>query len=230
MNFWAKLLTLVIRGIIKLLCKVEGDNLSSVPQKGPLLLVINHINFLDVPLIYTLLYPRRVRGITKKENWDNWFFGLLGNAWEAISIDRENPSKSTFKEIRKSFQDNRILCIAPEGTRSGTGILGEGHPGVAYIALQNRVPLVLITHYGTEKFWDTIKRFRRTKIIITVSQPFILVNESKVNKEIQQEMTEQIMARLAAMLPENYRGVYKNLDVISEQYIEQYQRPAEIPE
>ncbi|NLL61553.1 MAG: 1-acyl-sn-glycerol-3-phosphate acyltransferase [Candidatus Atribacteria bacterium] len=230
MNFWAKLLTLVIKGIIKLICKFEGDSLSSVPQKGPLLLVINHINFLDAPLIYTLLHPRRVRGITKKENWDNWFVRILGNAWEAISIDRENPSKSTFKEIRKSFRDNRILCIAPEGTRSGTGILREGHPGVAYIALQSQVPLVLIAHYGTEKFWDNIKRFRRTKITIAVSQPFLLVNESKVNREIQREMTEQIMARLATMLPENYRGVYKNLDVISAQYVQQYQVPAEIPE
>ena len=230
MNFWAKLLTVVIRGIVKLICRVEGDDLSAVPQKGPLLLVINHINFLDVPLIYTLLYPRRVRGITKKENWDNWFFGILGNAWEAISIDRENPSKSTFKEIRKSFQDNRILCIAPEGTRSGTGILGEGHPGVAYIALQNRVPLLLFAHYGTEKFWDNIKHLRRTKITIAISQPFILVNESKVNKEIQQEMTKQIMARLAALLPENYRGNYNNLNVISERYIQRYHIPAKIVE
>ena len=65
MNFWAKLLTLVIKGIIKLICKFEGDSLSSVPQKGPLLLVINHINFLDAPYVpYSILagcveLPRR---------------------------------------------------------------------------------------------------------------------------------------------------------------------------
>ncbi|HOR42979.1 MAG TPA: lysophospholipid acyltransferase family protein [Atribacterota bacterium] len=219
MNSNARLMTLLIRKILTLLCIVEGNGLDSIPLHGPLLLVTNHINFLEVPLLYSLLFPRNICGIAKKETWDNWFLRILFNAWEAIPIDREKPNKTTFRLINKALENRKIVGIAPEGTRSETGVLGEGHQGVAYIALQNRIPLMIIAHYGGEEFWRNLRRFRRTKITISVSPPFMLVSETKTSKEVQHEMTEQIMTRLAAMLPEQYRGVYKNLDIISDQYV-----------
>jgi len=219
MNSNARLMTLLIRKILTLLCIVEGNGLDSIPLHGPLLLVTNHINFLEVPLLYSLLFPRNICGIAKKETWDNWFLRILFNAWEAIPIDREKPNKTTFRLINKALENRKIVGIAPEGTRSETGVLGEGLQGVAYIALQNRIPLMIIAHYGGEEFWRNLRRFRRTKITISVSPPFMLVSETKTSKEVQHEMTEQIMTRLAAMLPEQYRGVYKNLDIISDQYV-----------
>lgn len=225
MNLIAKLMTFIIRLLLKIICKVEGDKLESIPQQGPLLLVINHINFLEVPLIYLFLLPRNICGIVKKETWNNWFLRILANAWGAIPIDREKPNKSTFKEVQKALKDKKIICIAPEGTRSGTGVLGKGHQGVVFIALQNHISMLIIAHYGAEKFWYNIKRLKRTRITFAVGSPFMLVSETKINKKIQHEMTDQIMTRLAAMLPECYRGAYKNLDIISDKYIKYTSEP-----
>lgn len=214
-----RLITFVIKMILSVICKVDKEEIKNIPEEGPLLLIFNHINFLEVPIIYLSLQPRKVGAIVKKENWDNWFFRILSNAWGGIPVDREKPKKSTFKEAEKVLKDKKILCIAPEGTRSETGELGEGHLGVVFIALRNQVPIYPMVHYGAEKFWHNIKRFKRTQITFKVGTPFMLASETRATKEIQHEMGNQIMIRLAAMLPEKYRGVYKNLNIISNEYI-----------
>lgn len=219
MTLTGRFVTFFIKLLLKIFCKVEGDKLESVPRQGPLILVINHINFLEVPLIYTLLLPRKVCGILKKESWDSWFVGMLAKEWEAIPINRETPGISTFKEAGKALKEKKILCIAPEGTRSGTGVLAKGYPGVVFLALQNRVPILIVAHYGVENFWYNIKRLKRTRVTFIVGKPFMLASDMKTTKNVYQEMTDQIMARMAFMLPERYRGAYADMKIISDKYI-----------
>jgi len=220
MNLTARFITSIIRLLLKMICSVEGVKLESVPWQGPLILVVNHINFLDVPLIYTLLHPRNICAIVKKETWNNWFLKILAIAWGAIPINREKPSIATFKEVGKALQEKKILCIAPEGTRSGTGVLRKGYQGVVFLALQNRVPILIVAHYGAEKFWYNIRRLKRTGITFVVGKPFLLASTTRMNKKVYQEMTNQIMTRLASMLPANYRGEYKDIEIISDQFIQ----------
>ena len=62
-----RVVDLLIRFAIHILCRVESDGLEKVPLSGPLIIVSNHINFLEVPIIYLALRPRRVLGMAKKE-------------------------------------------------------------------------------------------------------------------------------------------------------------------
>jgi len=73
---------------------------------------------------------------------------------------------------------------------------------------------------GVENFWHNIKRLKRTRVTFVVGKPFMLVNETKITKNVRQEITDQIMARLASMLPEGYRGAYADLEIISDKYIQ----------
>ncbi|MBA7574424.1 hypothetical protein ES708_16230 [subsurface metagenome] len=219
MTLTGRFITFIIKLLLKILCKVERAQLESIPCQGPLILVTNHINFLEVPLIYTLLLPRKVCGILKKESWDSWFVGMLAKEWEAIPVNRETPGISTFKETGKALKEKKILCIAPEGTRSGTGVLAKGHPGVVFLALKNRVQILIVAHYGVENFWYNIKRLKRTRVTFIVGKPFMLASEMKITKKVYQEITDQIMARMALMLPEHYRGAYTDMKIISDKYI-----------
>lgn len=219
MTLTGRFITFIIKLLLKILCKVEGAELDSIPRQGPLILVINHINFLEVPLIYTLLLPRKACGIIKKETWDNWFLRILAEEWGAIPVNRETPGISTFKEAGKALKEKKILCIAPEGTRSGTGVLGKGQQGVVFLALKNRVPILIVAHYGVENFWHNIKRLKRTRVTFVVGKPFILESEMEITKKVYQEVTDQIMTRMAFILPERYRGVYADTKIISDKYI-----------
>ncbi|MCK4391975.1 1-acyl-sn-glycerol-3-phosphate acyltransferase, partial [Candidatus Bipolaricaulota bacterium] len=51
-----------ISGLLRLLCRVYKDQLEKVPTRGPFILVTNHINFLEIPVLHTHLRPRPVTG------------------------------------------------------------------------------------------------------------------------------------------------------------------------
>jgi len=100
--------------------------------------------------------------------------------------------------------------------------LAKGQQGVVFLALQNRAPILIVAHYGVENFWYNIKRLKRTPVTFIVGEPFILASETKITKDIYQEMTDQVMTRMASMLPERYRGAYADLKIISDKYIRDY--------
>ncbi len=123
-------LTFSIKGITRLLCQVEAEALVQVPQKGPLILVCNHINFIEVPLLYTHLLPRPITGYAKSATWDSPILGPLFSMGGAIPIRRSTADVSALKAGLQALKEDKIVGITPEGTRSGHGRLQRGHPGV----------------------------------------------------------------------------------------------------
>jgi 1-acyl-sn-glycerol-3-phosphate acyltransferase len=104
-----------------------------------------------------------------------------------------------------------ILVIAPEGTRSKTETMAEGKPGVAYLAMKARVPIVPVGLVGTEDrvVVEQLKHLKKSEIKITVGMPFNLPAIQRVNREeVLKQCTDEIMCRIGALLPEKYRGVY----------------------
>jgi 1-acyl-sn-glycerol-3-phosphate acyltransferase len=109
-------------------------------------------------------------------------------------------------------QDN-ILVIAPEGTRSRTGALIEAKPGVSYLATKLNRPIVPVALTGTEDkaLFGNLKRLRRAHITVTAGPAFTLPPLPRQNRdEALQRYTDEIMCHIAALLPERYRGVYAN--------------------
>ncbi len=219
MNFTSKIVTVAIYRLLRIACKVDAHELDKIPLKGPYIIAINHTNFLEVPMIYTHLLPRKVIGIAKKETWKGGFLKWLANSWKGISVDREGYSIDTFRQSRKVLKDGCFLVIAPEGTRSQDGKLRMGKPGVISIALRSKVPIIPIAHFGGEHISKNLRSFRRTKFTFKVGTPIILHPEGKADQDNRKYFTDQLMYRLAELLPKEYRGVYGNLDNISKNEI-----------
>jgi 1-acyl-sn-glycerol-3-phosphate acyltransferase len=109
-------------------------------------------------------------------------------------------------------QDN-ILVIAPEGTRSRTGALIEAKPGVSYLATKLNRPIVPVAITGTEDrvLFSHLKKLRRAPITLTAGPAFTLPPLPRENRdEVLKQYTDEIMCRIAAILPERYHGVYAN--------------------
>ncbi len=206
--------------ITSLLCKINADQLALIPTKGPLIVVANHVNFLEVPVLITRLGARSVTGFAKIETWDNPILGFLFNLWEVIPIRRGEADIGALREGLHALREGKILAIAPEGTRSGNGRLQQGHPGVVLLALHSRAPLLPLAYFGGEKIWENIARLHRTNFDVVVGNPFYLHAEgNKVTQAIRQKMTNEIMWQLAALLPPAYRGHYANLSEATEDYL-----------
>lgn len=220
MTWMQKLAIAVLRFLINILCRVDAEQLRKVPMQGPLILVANHVNFLDVPVLFVYLQPRRVTAFAKIETWDNPILGFLFTLFDAIPIRRGEADTAAFRRALAELEAGHILAIAPEGTRSRSGRLQRGRPGAVMLALRTGAPLLPVAYYGGENFCRNLSRLRRTDFHIVVGQPFYLQdNGEKVTRRVRWQMTDEVMHQLAALLPPAYRGYYSDLSAATERYL-----------
>ncbi len=218
LTYWV--VTSTIKRLMRLLCRMDDAQLTQVPDRGPLIIVINHVNFLEAPVLYTHLQPRPVTALAKAETWDNPALRLLADLWGAIPLKRGEADVAALRQALKALEAGYILIVAPEGTRSGHGRLQQGHPGIAFLALRSGVPLLPVVYHGGELFWRNLARLRRTDFHVVVGRPFHLDNgEVKVTRQVRQQMADETMYQMATLLPPAYRGAYSDLAAATETYL-----------
>ena len=49
-----RIIVAAVKGVMRLICRIDDTQLARVPQQGPLIVVTNHVNILEIPIIYTL--------------------------------------------------------------------------------------------------------------------------------------------------------------------------------
>src|SRR5215212_9604675 len=206
-------LSWLFRTLLHLIAHIEVKGYEYLPKEGNCVVATNHLGFVDVPIgLYTL------------NRWD--IFVMIGEKWEKVGlfrwasnyfnlifIDRFNPDIKTLRKVISLMENNKILVIAPEGTRSRTGALIEAKPGVSYLAARLNRPIIPVGITGTEDqaLLSNLKKFRRGHIIVTAGTLFSLPPLPRENRdEVLKQYTDEIMCHIAALLPEEYRGVYAN--------------------
>jgi 1-acyl-sn-glycerol-3-phosphate acyltransferase len=220
MNLAFTVVTTSIKSLTRILCNIDDTQLINVPEHGPLIIACNHVNFMDAPLLYTHLQPRKLTGFAKAETWQNPVIGLLFDLWEAIPVQRGQADASAFRSGLEALRQGKILGIAPEGTRSGHGRLQRGLPGIVILAQYSEAPILPLVYYGGEKLHDNINRLKRTDFNIRVGKLFKLIfPEGKLDREVRKKMVDEIMYQMASLLPEEYRGHYSNLTKLTTNYI-----------
>jgi 1-acyl-sn-glycerol-3-phosphate acyltransferase len=146
------------------------------------------------------------------EKWrDVGLFRWVGKHFNFIFIDRFRPDIKALRKIISLMEENNILVIAPEGTRSRTGALIEAKPGVSYLATKLQRPIVPVGITGTEDktILRNLKKLRRSDFTISAGPAFTLPPLPRENRdEALKKYTDEIMCHIAALLPEKYRGVY----------------------
>ena len=200
-------------GLLKLIAKVclnvSVEGMENFPQKGPLLIVINHIGDSDVPaLISTLPFPPDALG--KIELYELPVLGKLIDWYGVIWLHRGQADTRALRAALDGFAEGRMIVIAPEGRYSLTGALEEGSGGAAFLAYKSGAPILPIAITGTENetVYGQMKRFRRARVHVTVGKMFGLTGQAESRQEAVSLGTRQIMQALAGLLPEKYRGAY----------------------
>jgi 1-acyl-sn-glycerol-3-phosphate acyltransferase len=209
MRFAYAVLSLVARVLGFLLIRLDARDLARLPKTGPLILAMNHVNFLDGTLLLALLFPRRVVSLAKKETWDNPVMGFIASAAGAIPLERGMSDPAALRRAATLLEGGAFLYINPEGTRSGDGILRRGKAGVVSIALATGSPVAPLAFEGLENFGPSLKRLHRAPVILHVGEPFAVKPPPEgQGKEARNEALTEIMFRIAALLPEDRRGEY----------------------
>lgn len=198
-------------GILNLAADITVIDVEKVPDQGGFVLATNHIGFIDIAMFH-YQFDRYDMFIPVAEKWqDVGWIRFLGKNLNFLFVDRFNADLKALRKMINLMETGNSLVIAPEGTRSPTGALIQGKQGVAYLAAKSGFPVVPVAITGTEDkgLLDNLKHFRKTKIMLKVGDPFILPPLPNRNREeALQQYTDEIMCRIAAILPETYRGVY----------------------
>lgn len=216
--FWA--VTGTIKQLIRLMCVVDDAALAQVPPKGPLIIACNHISSIEVPLIYSHLVPRPLTGFAKAETWESPFLGALFSLWGAIPLRRGEADITALKMGISALAQGKLVAIAPEGTRSRTGLLGQAHPGVVTLALHSGAPILPMVYWGGEHLSSNLRRLRRTPFNIRIGSSFYLeTHGAPVTRALRQAMLDEVMYQLASLLPPAYRGIYSDLNRLSTQHL-----------
>jgi 1-acyl-sn-glycerol-3-phosphate acyltransferase len=199
----------VLKLVSRICLNVTVDGLENFPQRGPVLVVINHIGDADAPaIISSLPFPPDALG--KIELYDLPILGKLIDWYGIIWLHRGRSDTRAIRAALEGFAEGRVIVIAPEGRYSVTGALEEGSGGAAFLAYKSRAPILPITVTGTENenVYGHLKRLRRARVHVKVGKMFRLDEQAGARQEAVTRGTHQIMAALADLLPEKYRGEY----------------------
>ena len=197
--------------IITLCTQRTVEGLDNFPQKGPALVVVNHLGDADAPLLVGSI-PASLDALGKVELYDYPVLGRLMEWYGIIWLHRGRADRRAIRAALDGFAEGRFIVIAPEGRFSLTGGLEEGQEGAALLAIKADVPIVPVVMIGTENehVYGHLKRLRRAPVTLRVGKAFRLSQQAD-RREMMRAGTRQIMKRLANLLPESYRGAYRTV-------------------
>ena len=201
-----------MRGLTKLVTfftmSTTIRGMENFPKHGPALIVINHLGDADVVLVCAAI-PATIEGMGKIELLDEWVGPIL-RAYGVIWVHRGRPDRRALRAALDALAEGRMVGLAPEGRQSVIGGLEDGNEGAAFLAMKSGAQIVPIAMTGTENehTYGHLKRWKRAPVTLTVGKPFLL-REQADRQAMLREGTRQIMESLANLLPESYRGNYK---------------------
>jgi 1-acyl-sn-glycerol-3-phosphate acyltransferase len=210
-----KIVRPIVEWALRSIIRLEIKGKENLPADGPIIAVFNHLNLIDPPLHIISILPRDSIVMAKEELFYYWpipIFRILMDVAEAYPVRRRGTPEErqmAMKYAEEVLAKGLLFGIYPEGTRSKAGCLKEAHHGCALIALSTGAPLIPVSIRGTEKL-KGIGWLTRPKVTITFGKPFTLPPvQGEPNGKQLKELTEYIMGKVAAILPPEYRGIYK---------------------
>ena len=191
--------------------KVTGRE--NVPSMGPLVVVANHLSNLDPPLLGASL-PRRIRFLAKDTLFVGgplvrWFLGSYG----AFPVNRDGVDVRAYRWALNLLNNDGALVVFPEGTRSKNGQMQKAKPGVVGLVRRTNASILPVAITGTERMGTWMRAVNPTgRIRVRIGEVFSLPDiEGRLSKEVTESLNTMIMQRVAELLPEEYRGEYRDL-------------------
>ncbi len=186
--------------------RVRGRD--NVPRRGSLLVIANHLNLIDPSVLVTSL-GRRAVFMAKDELFHSRIVAYLMRNFGVFPVAKGRLDRKGLGKAMQVLNDSQALVIFPEGMRSKSRRLKVAFPGAALLASRSGALVIPVGISGTEKITGLGWLWRRPQITVNIGPPFTLppVN-GKLTKSGLLRLTDVMMARIAALLPREYRGHY----------------------
>lgn len=183
---------LVLRFIIYLLShsvyRVNHHHLENIPSQGGVLLVANHVSFVDALLLGGVC-PRPIRFVIDEKYYHLPGLNYLFRACRTIPISFESTTiRRALSAIKSQLAAGDVVCIFPEGELTPDGNIHPFKRGIDLILKQTPVPVIPVALTGLWGSYFSLKggctwkkRPRRfwSKINIIVGKPIAPQNATR---------------------------------------------------
>lgn len=172
---------------------VEGFN--NIPQKGGVLLLGNHISFIDWAIVQMAL-PKKVYFVMERSIYSRWYIKFFLDFFGVIPVSSLG-SRGAIEQIQNRLSNGDIVCLFPEGVISRHGHLNEFKSGFEKIAQgvdENKavvLPFYIRGMWGSifsrsnEQFRERKKSFTKRNVSIAFGMPLPLhTQKDKIKSKV----------------------------------------------
>jgi 1-acyl-sn-glycerol-3-phosphate acyltransferase len=200
-----------IRLAFTLLVRFEVSGKENLPQRGPLIVVANHFNFLDpVVLINVLPYSTEFIGGTEMPNAPALarIFPML---YGILRVHRGSVSREALTNGENMVKKGGVLGIFPEAG-SWAQVLRPARPGAALLAVRTGAQIVPLGLDGVENIFP-FRLGRRARVRINIGEPFGPFTEDIRGRDGREKLDgigHSMMEGIKRLIPANKHGYYSD--------------------
>lgn len=178
-----------------------------IPRTGPLLVVANHLIWYD-PVVLGIVFPRRLWFLAKIEIFRVPIIGWLSRLTGQIPVHRGESDRAALERALAYLCEGKAVTIFPEGAVAQHERLLQAHTGAAMLALRSGVPILPVAHTGTRRIFLG-RRGWFPRVDVRIGEPYVPQVPAGVSRKAALRMvTEDLMRRIAYMMPDEARGAY----------------------
>jgi 1-acyl-sn-glycerol-3-phosphate acyltransferase len=165
------------------------------PRDGGLLVVSNHISFVD-PVVLQMTFRRRIRYLMTEDFYDvpaiRWFFRWM----RALRVSETRTNLASLRVARDALRAGDLVGLFPEGGLSPDGRLQSARPGASVLASLAAVPVLPVRIRGTFDVWRRGLFPRPGRVTVTRGSPMPPPGSTR---ESRRSFTRDVMEAIAAL-------------------------------
>jgi 1-acyl-sn-glycerol-3-phosphate acyltransferase len=189
-------------------CRYHVRGVENMPPSGPLLIVANHLSWYD-PFLIGVILPRRLWFCAKVELFSWPLFGWACKQTGQIPVRRGKSDRASLEKALAYLREGKAVVIFPEGKVEKHGRMIEAHTGIAMLALRSGAKLLPIAHTGLRPRLFGWLNYIFPRGSVRIGMPFTpQIPTSLSHREVLRFITQDVMERIASMLPSEQRGIY----------------------
>jgi 1-acyl-sn-glycerol-3-phosphate acyltransferase len=187
----------VVKPLMRAWFRMRVEGAAHVPAGGPVILASNHRSNVD-PVLLAAAVRRPVAFMAKAELFA-WPLGAILRAIGQFPVQRGGIDRDALRRTSTVLARGWVLGLFPEGTR-GDGSFASMHPGLGYIVLRERCPVLPVAIFGTERVRQRLGWLPLASPVRIVIGPPIDLPAAAADRSGRRRATETLRQRLQAFV------------------------------